>query len=528
MVKRWSRAASLAAAALAAAAAAQDGIPSRRTAPVYAPAPPFGGPAAAGRRVATLRDAILLAYGDNPQLLSQRAELRATDNRLPQARAAYGPTLDFQGSEAFQRDTSELRPRDFVKRDGFANTASLILNQPIFTFGRLRARENAARAEIALGRDSLRLQEAQTLLDVVVAFIAVRRDSDSVAIGRENLDLLGRQYRDSAERFRVREITSADLQQIETRVEVGRAQLAESEGRLGASRAEFLQAVGAPPADALAAPEPLPLGAPSLDQAYAYAELNGPLLRAAHAREKISRANIDAARADTGPTVALRGSGAYGTLTPYAGDLRTTSVRAEVVLTQPLIDSGLRSANIRAAREANEADWRLIDQALRDVRQGVAAAWSQRNAAAVAVDDYSRAEDAARRAYEGALEQEKAGARTTLDVLDLLRDLLNVRLNRVTAEANEYLARANLLASMGRLEAPLLLPEVRAYDPAANLDAVRSKGDIPLLTSGLSALDALPSRGNRVDRPIRDPAGQLRTEAPVIRRDPALPPLTRR
>lgn len=530
MVNRWSGAAALAAAALATAAGAQDGIPSGRAAPVYLPAPPrAGGDAVAtGRPVATLRDAILLAYSGNPQLLSERAQLRATDNRLPQARSAYGPTLDLQGGEAFQRDTSELLPRNVVTRSGFSNTASLIFNQPLFTFGRLRARENAARAEIAFGRDSLRLQEAQTLLDVVTAFATVRRDLDSVAIARENLGLLGRQYRDSAERFRVREITSTDLQQIETRVETGRAQLAETQGRLGASRAQFLQSVGAEPADGLAAPEPLPVGASSLDQAYAYAELNSPLLRAAHAREKISRANADAARAEAGPTIALRGVGGYGTVTPYASDLRTTSVRAEVLLTQPLIDSGLRSANIRSAREANEADWRLIDQALRDVRQGVASAWSQLDASAVAVADYTRAEDAARRAYEGALEQEKAGARTTLDVLDLLRDLLNVRLSRVNAQANEYVARANLLAAMGQLEAPLLLPEIRAYDPTANLDEVRRKGDIPLLTSGLSALDSLATRSNDADRPIRDPAGPLRTEAPVIKREPALPPLTRR
>lgn len=530
------RAAALAAASLlavAAVATAQDRIPDEPSPPVYAPSLPPPANATVVTRpptlpVVTLREAIILAYSMTPELLAERANLRATDFRLPQARSAYGPTLDFQASQGYQRDTTELLPNRFIKRQGWANSASLIFNQPIFTFGRLRARENAARAEIALGRDSLRLQEAQTLLDVVTAYVLVQRDVESVRIAQENLDLLGRQYRDSTERFRVREITSTDLQQIETRVEVGRAQLVESQGRLGASRAQFLQAVGAEPGAVLAAPEPLPIGAPTLEQAYAYAEVNSPLIRAAQSREKISRANIDAARADTGPTVSLRGTGNYGTVSPYSSDLRTTSLRGEVVLSQPLIDSGLRSANLRAAREVNESDWRLIDQAFRDTRQGVAAAWSQLTAAALSAENYRRAEDAARRAYEGALEQEKAGARTTLDVLDLLRDLLNVQLNRVSAETNEYVARANLLASMGRLEGPLLVPGIEAYDPTRHFERVRSKGDIPLLTPGISALDGLFTRDNSTDRPIRDPAGPLRTEAPVLNAEPALPAVTRR
>lgn len=501
--------------------------------PVYTPSFPYGADARVAARppiqaVTTLRDAIAIAYWSNPQLLSERANLRSTDNQLPIARSAYGPTLDFQASQNYQRDRQELVPNRFLGNQGFSNTAALILNQPLYTFGRNRARENGARAQILLGRDSLRLTEAQVLLDVVSAFVSVQRDLLSVQIAQENLDLLVRQYSDSAERFRVREITSSDLQQIETRVELGRAQLLQAQGQLGVTRGQFLSSVGAPAGTTLAEPAPLPIASPDIAGAYAYAEVNSPLVRAAQSREKISRSQVEAARAEMGPRLDLRGTGAYGSASPYASDLRTTNLSAGVTLTQPLIDSNLRDSQLRAAKEANEADWRLIDQALRDTREAVSSSWNQLTASRASLEHYARASEAARRAYEGALEQERAGARTTLDVLDLARDLLNVRSNFIVAEANEYLARAQLLATIGRLEAPLLVPDIRSYDPIANFERVAKSGDVPLLTPALSGLDGLTSRDVTTDRPIRDPAGPLSNggAVPLTTRTPPRPVFT--
>ncbi len=501
--------------------------------PVYTPSFPYGADTQVATRppaqaVTTLRDAIALAYWSNPQLLAERANLRATDNQLPIARSAYGPTLDFQASQSFQRDRRELVRNRFRGDQGFSNTAALILTQPLYTFGRNRAREASARAQILLGRDSLRLTEAQVLLDVVSVFISVQRDLLSVQIAQENLDLLVRQYSDSAERFRVREITSTDLQQIETRVEFGRAQLLQSQGQLGVSRGQFLSAVGAPAGTSLAEPAPLPIASPDIAGAYAYAEVNSPLVRAAKSRERISRAGIEAARAEMGPRLDLRGTGAYGSASPYTDNLRTTNLSANVTLTQPLIDSNLRNSQLRAAKEANEADWRLIDLAMRDTREAVSTSWNQLTAARASLEHYARASEAARRAYEGALEQERAGARTTLDVLDLARDLLNVRTNFIVAEANEYLGRAQLLATIGRLEAPLLVPDIQSYDPLANFDRVKRSGDVPLLTPALSGLDGLTTRDVGTDRPIRDPAGPLANEGlvPLTQQTPPRPVFT--
>lgn len=474
--------------------------------------------------VTNLAEAIAATYWNNPTLLAQRATLRSTDNRYPIARAAFGPSLGIEASHSYQRDWQEIQPNLVINQGGWATTAAAILTQPLYSSGRNRAAVNQALAEIAFGRDSLKLIEIQVLLSSVTAYIELQRDTALVAIARENLELLQRQYVDNQERFRVREITATDLQQIETRVELARAQLTGAQGQVGVSRSRFVQTIGAIPGE-LQSPTALHVEVVTLEDALAYGELNSPVYRAAQSREKISRAALDAAKAQYGPQIDLRGTASLGSVSPYSNNLRTEQVRGEIVLRQQLIDSGLRDAQIRNIREANDADWRLIDGAMRDTRQAIAGSWETLAASRASLANYSAAENAARIAYIGAAEQEKAGARTTLDVLDLARDLLTVRTNYVTVLANEYLSRANLLAAMGRLTPELIVPDLETYDPSDHFREVSKKGDIPLLTTVLSELDGVTTSNSPNDRSNRDVAGQLSAPAavPMMRESATLP-----
>lgn len=498
--------------------------------PVYTPRYPYGTVAAAdagaaAERIGTLAQAIGHAYQTNPRLLAERANVRSADFRFPAARAAYGPQVDASAGYAFTRDRTELIAGTFVPAQGFTSTAGLIATLPLFTFGRNAAAVSDATAQIAFRRDVLRITEGEALLGVVTAYVGVLRDAGAVSIARANLALLERQLGDSSERFRIREITSTDVQQVETRVELGRAQLLVALSQLGSSQADFLRVVGLPPGE-LAPPEVLSLPVASLAEAYATGDAESPVVRAAQSREKVSRAGVEAAKASFRPQVGLRGTADYGSVSDYNDNRRTTRLRGEVTVTTPLIDSGLRSAQLGQAREANEADWRLIESAQRDTRGAIANAWSDLAAARASLDRYRLATDAAQRAYEGALLQEKAGARTTLDTLDLARDLLTVRNNYNVALANEYLARATLLSAMGRLEAPLLVPGTPAYDPAAHFGRVAHRGDIPLLTGALAALDGIVAGDTARDRPNTDPAAGIATDAlvPLSRSEAASPP----
>lgn len=491
-----------------------SGLPYDRKAPPPAPR----------AAIRTLAEAVTLAYQTNPQLLSARATARSADYRIPQARAAFGPTLSASGAYTFTRNRSEVFPGQVVGAQGWASTASLILNQPVFTFGRNAAAEAAAVATSQYQRDILRVTEAQVLNGVIDAYVSVLRDAQAVTIARQNLALLERQLSDNQQRYEVRDLTQTDLDQTRTRVEFGRAQLVTAEGQLGVSQTRFVQFIGAPPGE-LAPPDLLDVRFASLDAAYSYAEANSGLIRAASAREKISRANVNLAKADGWPRIDLRGTADYGSLSPYSDSQRVTQLVGQAVLSQPIIDSGLRRARLNEAREANQSDWRLLDAALRDTRQAIGSAWDVLASSRASLDGYRAAIDAATRAYEGAVLQQRAGDRSTLDVLDLARDLLTVRTTYNAILADEYLARATLLAAAGMLEGPLIVPGLTAYDSDAHYDRVRRQGDIPLLTPALSGFDRIATGNTRDDRFSRD-AGAAQAVDAALPLPPAPEPIT--
>lgn len=473
--------------------------------------------------VQTFHEAIKRAYWSNPTLLAQRAQLRALDYRLPQARAGYGPKLDISGSYGYERDNFELRAGGYIAAADWTATAAAVVTQPLYTFGRIAADERGANANISFGRNALRATEMKVLLNAIVAYASFIRDNSGVGIARDNLTLLDRESADTATRLNAGEATSTDHQQVKTRVSLGRAQLYAAQEQLESNRSEFLRVIGSLPGD-LAPPQAFSLPVTSLEDAYAFAQRSDPILAAAYAREKVSRAALQAARAEQMPRVDLRGRAESGTIEPYSSSLRQTSLRGEVVVSAPIFDSGLRRARIAEAREANDSDWRLIDAALRDNRVEVAAAWNTMVAQRAAVVQLMASVDSAQRAYDGALQQERAGLRTTLDVLDLARELLTARTTLNNSRTDSYVAEARLLAAMGALDGYYLLPDEMLYDPETHYARARDDGDVPLLTPMIRALDGIGSRSKLKDRPIRDPAGSVTAPGLVINQPAAAAP----
>src|SRR5271156_6906499 len=92
----------------------------------------------------TLFDAIRLAYEGNPALRAQRAELRAVDEGLVQARAGYGPQLSVTGQVAgqaarVQEPGSLFAPGGTTDYRAATGSTDLSLVQPLYTAGATRS-----------------------------------------------------------------------------------------------------------------------------------------------------------------------------------------------------------------------------------------------------------------------------------------------------------------------------------------------------------------------------------------------------
>lgn len=470
--------------------------------------------ASSGAPVTTLTDALRMAYWTAPPLLAQRATVKSSDYRVAQARAGYGPSLNYSFANSWQRDSFDQRSKSPVVLSGWTTTASAVLTQPIFTFGRNASQERSSAAQLEFQRQVLRSAEQQALLDAITTYIGVLRDRAAVIIAKDNLAALERQLSDNKARLAVREVTATDVQQISTRVSLGQAQVYSAQRDAASSEAAFLRMVGLPAGD-LVPPNPLQLPVRQLEEAYAYSETHSPLILAAQAREKVSRASVAAAKADLMPRIDLQTTASIGTQSAYDDSLRSRGLRGQLIISGPIFESGLRRARVSEAMAANDADWRLLDGSLRESRANLASAWNEWQAQQAAITSYREAENSARKAYEGAILQQRAGLITTLDVLDLARELLLARSNSNTAIANAYIAKARVLVATGALEQSWLMPDAARYDVERHFRKVRRNGDVPVITPILRAIDGTAAVGGTASRPVRDPAGAL-TAAPIV------------
>jgi len=391
---------------------------------------------------------------------------------------------------------------DLNVSSGWSSSASLILSQPLATFGRLRANEQQAAAAIKFQEHTLERAEQELLYSVIVAYTLLIRDRNGLQIARDNLELLSRELSDTRARFEVRETTRADLQQVETRVRLAEAQVAVATSSLAESEARFHEIVGAPAGDILP-PNPLQLPVDGLAEARDHALENIPVLKAAHARERISRAETSSAVSARLPRVDLRGRVDLLPVTPYSNDLRQRGLVGEVVVSGPLFTGGELAARVNEARANNDADWRLIDAASRGLVAEVSSAWRNLEAQTNAVESLSFAVEAAEAAYEGSLTQQRAGTRTTLDVLILARELLTARTSLNVTSTDAYLARARILLALGDIDRSYLLPNAETYNPAAHQEDVAWYPPIVIFGPIFRTLSAI-GRPEFEDRPSRD------------------------
>ncbi|HVL42893.1 MAG TPA: TolC family outer membrane protein [Brevundimonas sp.] len=423
----------------------------------------------------TLKEALALAYQTNPSLLAQRASQRALDESIVQARAGLRPQLDVTASANYSRTDT---PLGVVESD--TGGASVGLSQTIWSGGRIGHGITAAEANILAGRENLREIEQSVLASVIQSYADVIRDAEILRIRQSNLGVLRRQLDESSARFEVGEITRTDVAQSEARLAQSEADLANAQAQLSVSRAVYAAVVGQAPGDL--APMPALPNLPSdFDAALDVAMQDNPSIRAAGYTLQAAEANVAAAKAEYLPSARLTAS--YGGETADLGSLGditdNTSFRAGATVSVPLFTGGLNSSRVAQARERANVAQINVEGERRATLQSVSSAYAQSLSARSTLTAGEEAVRAATVAAEGVRQEAQVGLRTTLDVLNQELELRNAEVTLASARRNEYVAQANLLAAMGRLEGQDLDASIAVYDPAANYNRVRNRGGLP-------------------------------------------------
>lgn len=417
---------------------------------------------------ATLAEVLAAAYNNNPTLNAARAELRAIDEGVPQARSGYRPTLFGSADAAVTTTESEFGGSSTTYPRG----VGLSVEQPIFLGFRTNNSVKAAESSVLAGREVLRETEQNVLLDAVTVFMDIAQAQAILSLRSQNLEFLREQVRAANDRLSVGEGTRTDVAQTNARLSAGLFEYSAAAATLTSTNARYQAVIGRPP-DTIGAVKSVDALLPrTLDEAIARGRENHPAILASAFNIDVASFNVKVIEGEFLPRVTLEGDLSHRNGDP-SGVTDSASILGRV--TVPIYQAGEPAARARAAKETLGQRRIELDFARDQVRQNVVAFWSSLEAAKAQIRSADAAVEAQQLALSGIIEERNVGQRTTLDVLDAQADLLVAREAQVVARRERVVAAYSLLAAVGDLSAAKLSLAVTAYNPKEHYLQVRDR-----------------------------------------------------
>ena len=421
----------------------------------------------------TLAEALTEAYGTNPDLVAERARVRAVDEQVPQALSNWRPQLFLSGRYGVRRIDRESGAGVDTERTDVPRSIGLAITQNLFRGFRTQAETERAQNRVAAARSNLIGTEQNVLLEGVVGYVTVLRDTAVLELRTNNVGVIEQQLQATRDRFEVGELTRTDVAQAESRLARAVADRTTAEANLETARAAYRKAIGRDPQQ-LQIPD-LPPNLPSSEaDALAAAANNNPNVVFADFNERAARADIELRKGELLPTLTLdatidREKDVVGS------DVKDTESAITARLSVPLYQSGAVYSRIREAKQT--ASQRLSELALskREAEQDASDAWENFRASQARITSFKSEVRAQEVAFEGVQQEAQVGSRTVLDVLDAEQELLDARVNLVSARRDLIVSGYGLLAAIGKLTAQDLDLAVDLYDPTRNFGTVRDK-----------------------------------------------------
>jgi outer membrane protein len=431
----------------------------------------------------TIETALVQTYTGNPQINSQRAVVRQTDEVVPQALAGYRPRVSgtIAGGEEYFSSTFNnnpgFKPPIYQQNLGgeFATLQGGITAQQIVANGNQNAnRTRGAESQVLAAREALRLVTQNALLSGATVYLNLLRDSAILQLQRTNVAVLTEYRRQTQERFKFGEVTRTDVDQAESRLSGAQAQLLIAESNYEGSRAEYRRVIGVDPGK-LAPAAPVDRFSPkTLEIAVAQALTEHPSITAAAHGVDLALYQVKLAEGALFPVVTLNGSlqKIYGPAL-FTYEQTQGSILGQV--TVPIYQGGAEYSAIRQSKEGLGQRRIDLDGARDQIRSTVAQTWAQWQATKKSIRVIEAQVAAAERALDGVRKEALLGQRTTLDVLNAEQELVTARINLVSAQRDRLLSSYTLLAAVGRFSPQVLGLNVPAYDPTVNYQQVRDK-----------------------------------------------------
>jgi len=404
-------------------------------------------PAASGRRVLTLSDALSIAAEKNRDVAKARAYQSWVRGKYVEERAGALPSVAATGSVGRSWDGTYAALTDGLFPSGqTVKAAGVSLTQTLFAWGKVGAAVRAAKDGIASAEDQLEHYRQAAARDVTEAFYDVLLARRLEAIARETLENRERQLGEAEKRHELGTATDYDVLAARVALENQRPEVLRTARAVlvALDRLRLVLAEESGDIDVEGTLEAQVSELPSFEEAVATALEKRPDLSSLARNTAIYRQLVRIRNADDKPRVDLRGNAGWQWFDAGVVSASGKVWGAGLYLTFPFFDGLATRGRVAQARsDLTRAELDLA-QARDGIHVEVRTALDRARVAAEIVTALSGNVAQARRLLEMSETGRELGVKTRLEVDDAL-------LNARAAEANLARAKRDYLVALADL-----------------------------------------------------------------------------
>ena len=330
--------------------------------------------------------------------------------------------------------------------------ARLFLRQSVFDLSAIRNYQaGTAGVRVAELNESLAREEVASRTGL--SYLEALRADRAVVAAQANVELAQALLQLARDQRNAGVATGVDVIRAQTRLAEQQVGLAQAQTDSEQARLNLQRLIGLPLGSPLTLTDQLRFvddPPPSVDTAVAQAAQDRREIQVAEEENRVSRLEVQSARAEHLPSLEVLGDYGPSGITPGSFDLPTR--RVAVQLNVPIFNGGLTQGRVTAAASRQRQTELSLANIRGQVEEDVRLAVTTLRTAAVQVRAADENVTLAQRELEMARDRFRAGVADNLEVITAQTSLANARVSQVTALAQHNAARLNLAAALGRAE----------------------------------------------------------------------------
>jgi HAE1 family hydrophobic/amphiphilic exporter-1 len=400
-----------------------------------------------------LEQCLEIAYESNKTLLQLKEGINSSEYRVEEARSGFFPQLSFAGSYTRLGRVPGFDVPGMTIDFGTANNYNLVLSlqQPVFTWGKIRNSYDIAKYGLSLTQEEYRKTQHEIKLNVTSLFYNVLLAKKLIGVREESIARIEDHLSTVQERYDKGYVPEFDVLRVKVQLANARPPLVHAKNLYRLTLDNLKNLLGINLSDSVSLEGTLESEPVEVDQTQAEesAFRNRSELKLASEQERIGRKALALARAGNKPS--LFGTANYEYKRPYySEDKWKTDWNFTIALSFPLFDGFLTRSRVKRA-ESDLKQLDITEKQLRDlIRLEISQSVSDLNLALETILSQEENVGQAKEALRIARAQYKKGMLTNLELMDTEFALTVAETNYLQAQSDYLNANAKYERAIGK------------------------------------------------------------------------------